>query len=383
MKKNNLQTFVLALCGNLLLLLGGCLGKHTSYGIINSPVMSIDNKYIIALVAESEGLSQQENGGFVKTTYRNSYWLKQFETATGKLVKKKKLLSASESDPLSITCYGSYENTIWLYVNGLTAYDINSLEEVSNEKKITAANGLKNHIFPFDGRLIYPAVENGYIDFIAGNGEKYRLSLADIRISNKALADKQEPGKEKNYIQSLHDDEYGTRCDTLLDKVYMLAKDSTAAALISPANAEVNEVAYPMKLFTAHFNMRKLGNHNSFSYEAIQRLTDHTFLNPCFAKDTDKDQVIHLSNPGGFIIIHQDVLGERSKALVTRIDTNGKTVWESPAGISTKISACSYKNNYCFIVANKDYMFSPHIGKDALCIINTASGKITRPLLSE
>lgn len=383
MKKNNLQTFVLALCGNLLLLLGGCLGKHTSYGIINSPVVSRDNKYLIALVAESEGLSQQENGGFVKTTYHNSYWLKQFETATGKLVKKKKIIAASEANQLSITCYGSYENKIWLYVNGITAYDINSLEETTNEKKITAANGLKNNIFPYGDRLIYPAVENGYIDFIAGSGDQYRLSLADISITNKALLTTNDNGKKKDQTSSLHNDEYGTRCDTLLDKVYMLAKDSSAAARISPANAEVNEVAYPMKLFAAHFNIKKLGSHNSFSYDVIQRLTDHTFLNPCFAKDTDKDRVIQLSNPGGLIIIHQDVPGERSKALVTRIDTNGKIVWESPTGISTKISACIYKNNYCFIVANKDYMFSPHIGKDALCIINTASGKITRPLLSD
>ncbi|MES2847736.1 MAG: hypothetical protein V4685_01665, partial [Bacteroidota bacterium] len=117
-----------------ILFLSSCFPKYNTYGVEGIPVLSDDNKKIICLVAESEATSHQENGGFVKTTYRTSYWLKQYETVTGKLIKKKKLLD--HTDNPDISCYGSYDNKIWLYVNGIEAYDINSLEKLTGEKEI-------------------------------------------------------------------------------------------------------------------------------------------------------------------------------------------------------------------------------------------------------
>lgn len=129
--------------------------------------------------------------------------------------------------------------------------------------------------------------------------------------------------------------------------------------------------------------MRKLGNHNSFDfYNFIQQGTT-TYLNPAFAKDYYSGKAIHLSQPAGYLIIHQDILGSNSKAILTRVDTANKKIWETASGVSTKIAHCIVSGKYCIITANASYMFSPHIGKDALCIVDTETGNITMPPIKD
>ena len=138
-----------------------------------------------------------------------------------------------------------------------------------------------------------------------------------------------------------------------------------------------------MKLFKADFTIKKLGSNNSFNYQNIMKQGSASYLNPCFVKDNYTNTVIHLQQPYGYLLIHQDVLGEKSKAIITRIDTANKKIWETFTNISTKIGSCTVKGNYCIITTNKAYMLSPFIGKDALCIINTANGNLTELLLKE
>ncbi len=366
-----------------ILFFSSCFPKYNTYGIEGIPVLSHDSKQIVCVVAESEATSHQENGGFVKATYSTSYWLKQYETATGKLLKKKKLLGAAEVDNPDISCYGNFDNKIWLYVNGIAAYDINSLEKLTGEKEIAAGNGVKKTLFPYGSRLVNAAVENGYIDFTADNGEQYRLQLKDLKIINKEGLKDNGGNAEKRISRLLHKEDYGVRCDTLNNNMFAFAKDITAAGNCNLGDYNLTEVAYRMKLFRADYTMRRLGNHNSFDFTNIIQQGNTTYLNPCFAADLYSGTAIHLSQPEGYLIIHQDVLGSNSKAMLTRIDTNNTKIWETAAGVSTKISDCIISGKYCAIVTNKDYMFSPHIGKDALCIIDTETGNIIKPVISE
>lgn len=361
----------------------GCLRKFDNYGVVGNMISSADNSSITVVVAENNAMSYQKNGGFVKTTFSVTYWLKQYETASGKLIKKKKVFSPSEANKLSIACYGRYGNNIWMHIDGLVAFDINSLDEVTNEKKIAAANGVSKTIFPLDDRLVTPNLDKGHIDFIADDGEAYRLSLGNLKISKKDQDDNDTDAAEKQLNRLFNDDDYGVRCDTFENKMFVFAKNETAAKESSPDHGDIAETPYRMKLFKTDFSIRKLGIHNSFTIENIQQAVNETYLNPCFAADTYSGHIVHTSDPGGYIVIHQDVLGEKSKALITRIDLNGKKVWEKPTSVSTKIAGCTLQRKYLFLSTNKDYMSSPFIGQDALCIINIENGNIILPALSD
>ncbi len=360
----------------------GCLGKFDNYGVTDAIVSNAGNTSVTVLVAENNGTNYQENGGYVKTTYRVSYWLKQYEIATGKLIKKKKVFLPSEANQKNIACYGRHGNNIWMFIEGLTAFDINTLEEVTNEKKIATANGVSKTIFPLDDRLITPNIEKGIINFITDNGEAYRLSLNDLVISKKREEQDTDPVKKQVNRLSTEDD-YGVRCDTLNNKLFAFAKNEAAANELSPEHSDISETAYRMKLFKAGYSIHQLGMHNSFTYNNMQEATTATYLNPCFAADTYTGNVVHLANPDGYIVIHQDLLGEKSKALITRIDVTGKMIWEKQTGVSTKIKSCVLQGKYLIIATNKDYMLSPFIGKDALCIIDTGNGNIIQPSLND
>lgn len=366
-----------------LFLMSGCLRKFDNYGVVDTIVSNPSNSSVTVVVAENNAMSYQKNGGFIKTTYSTTYWLKQYETATGKLIQKKKVFKPSEANKLSIACYGRFGNNIWMNIDGLVAYDINSLEQVTNEKAIATANGVSKTIFPLDDRLVKPNLEKGYIDFIADNGEAYRLTLNNLKIDKKEVEENDTEAAERKISRMFQDDDYGVRCDTFGNKLFAFAKNETAAKESSPDRGDISETAYRMKLYIADYSIRKLGMHNSFTVENVQQALNATYLNPCFAMDTYNGRIIHLADPGGYIIIQQDVLGEKSKAIVTRIDTSGKVIWEKPTGISTKIGSCTLQGRYLLLSTNKDYMLSPFIGKDALCIVNIQDGNIILPALSD
>jgi len=361
----------------------GCLQKFDNYGVVDTIVCNEDNSTVTVLVAENNATSYQQNGGYIRTTYHTTYWLKQYENATGKLLKKKKIFKPSDADKLSIRCYGRHNNKIWMHINGLTAYDIRTLEEVSNEEGIAAANGVKLTIFPADDRLITPHIKKGCIDFIADNGEAYRLRLQDEKIINRDTYADETEETENKISRFLQDDVYGTRCDTFQQKIFAFAKNEEDAKSCRPGNTDIAERAYRMKLFISGYSLHKLGMHNSFAFENIQEVATETYLNPCFARDTYSGNTIHLSQPDGYLVIQQDVLGEKSKALITRIDCSGKKIWEKSCGVSTKISGCTKEGKYLFLSTNKNYMLSSFIGKDALCIIDTENGNIITPSLKD
>lgn len=384
LKPNFLQPALLIVFSVALIITSaGCLERHNNYGVEGIPVISDDGKYLVAVIAESEAMTYSENGGFRKTTYSTSYWLKKYETATGKLLQKKGLIFSAEKTNSTATCYGSCDNKIWLYINGLQAYDFSNLQEVVNEEKLAAGNGMKKNIFPYGDRLINPSVENGYIDFIADNGDEYRILLKNLKIINKE--DIEQKGRETGRWVSrlLKKDDYGVRCDTFGTAMFALAKDSAAAANCSPVNNSVNEVMYRMRLYKANYSTRQLGNHDSFDYSNITQQGNTTYLNPCFAKDYYSDKAINLLQPAGYLIIHQDVLSSNSKAILTRVDVNNKKIWETATGVSTRIAQCITSGKYCIITANTSYMLSPHVGKDALCIIDTETGTIIQAAIEE
>lgn len=365
-----------------IILLQGCFEKNNTYGIVGMPAVSEDEKYTACIIAESEGISHYENPTYKKTDYSTTYWLKLYETATGKLKEKKKLLDKNAPSP-DVECYGVHSNTVWLYANGIKAFDINTLEEKNNEEKIAKANGMKKTIFPYESRMINAAVENGYIDFTADNGEKYRLTLSDLTIKNKQDI-VEEKSRQVNAYTTLHnEDAYGIRSDTLNNKLYLLAKDDTTAKKSNLFSQELHETAARLKLFTADYTVRKLGVHNSYTIETTNSVGKTDYLNGCFAKNTRNGEVIHLTKPDSYLIIHNDVMGEKSKAVITRTDTNGNKIWETATGLSSKIEHCIAGKKYCFFTTNKNYMFSPHIGKDALCIVDTGNGRVVTAPLNE
>lgn len=315
--------------------LKGCHQTNTNYGVIGMPALSLDGKMVVVLVAENDGVTSQVNGGYRKTEYTTTYWLKQYETRTGKFLKKKKVLKTGRLDNREVTCKGVEGNTIWLDIDRVRAFDIASLEETD---------------------------------------------LKEAWVSGKESGSS---ASKPNYNKLLHKENYGVRCDTQNKQAFILARSKENAMDTRPGFTDLEGSAYPMQFYSVSYSLEKIGLYNRYTYTSLQKLGETHYFDPCLAVDNYLDQVIRLNDPDGYIIIHQVKTGNESKAVFARVDFQGKKLWETTTDLSPRISYCVFRDGMVAITTNKDNMHSPHLGKDALCILDTRSGAFVKPSLDK
>jgi hypothetical protein len=367
---------IIAFVIGFIYLMRGCLSSHNTYGVVGRPAVSEDGKNISVLVAVSEATSYQENGGYRSTTYNTSYWLKQYETATGKLLQKKKIVSNAEKDNLLAECFGGYSDKIWVHTYGLKAYSLANLEEVVNEVKLAAANGFNKNDFPQEVRFIDEAVVEGHIIFTAESGDKYNIDLATQKLTRY----KETPGDKQAAIQEMlrrynqASDFTGIRCDTLNGKMYMLAKDSMDATELQPDNVDAQPVYKKLNLYTSGFTESRYGSHSAFRNSSVALMHSNAYINGMFL--TDKGKIIRPPAQGFLIIMHNDIVGHAARSLLTAVDNKGQTTWQCNTTTSSKINYCMAAKNYCIIIGNKDAISGPHIGSNMICVVDMRDGKM-------
>jgi hypothetical protein len=378
-------SFIILFAAVFSMLLNSCTQTSYTYGIVGTPAISANGQYVTLLVAEIKSITRQVNGGYRSTDYNTDYWLKLYETATGKLIKKKKIITAAEDKNMLPLCYGGYGDKIWLHSNELKAYNISSLEETVNEGKLATGNGFDKNNFPYDSRFLDAFVSDGYINFISPNGDKYRIDLDDLKIRSQKTAVKNPQESINQQLHLLNTDHvtYGVRCDTLNGSMYMLAKDSAAAMGIYPGNSDEERVYKKLHLFTANFSTDNVGNHRFYRYSNMQRMAGASYLNGVFLKDFTSNKIVRLQKPAAYVIMHNDSLSNNARSMLTAIDKSNNTIWQLNTGICTKIANCTVKKNYCIIIGNKHSLIAPHIGSDMLCLVNLETGKMVLPQITE
>ena len=369
----------------LLLMTPGCLTRQNTYGVIGNPAISSDGKIMVVVVAESEATSYQVNGGYRRTSYATSYWLKQYETATGELLKKRKILSAGENENMLLLCYGGFAGKIWLHTFGFTAYDIYSLKETVNEAQLAAQNNFDRFQFPDEQRFIEESVSKGFINFTAQNGEAYHLDLGSLKITAQSALPESESGDVNNQSRWLErlNPSFGVRTDSFQSKMFMLAKDSITARNSYPGNGDDDAIYKKLYLFSANWRLSTSACHKTYVYTNLQQQPGKTYLNAVILKDCITQKTVHLQGPGAFIILHQDEPGGDAKTVVTAVTENNSTVWQVKTGCSTKLANCTVQNNYCILIGNRHAIVSPHTGSDYLCAVNTVNGALVTMSIKE
>ena len=282
---------LIVLLVGFMFLLKGCLTVYNTYGVVGSPAMTADGSKVVILVAECEATSLQENGGFRKTTYNTSYWLKCYDTQSGKLLEKKKILKSAEKQNITPECYGSFGNTVWLNTDGLRAYDMNTLNEVVNEKMIIEKNKFDPGIFPYEDRFINEAISKGFIYFTATTAEKYRLNIQTLEIvslENLPEDAKAEADEDLKYVFR-HEPDIGQRCDIVNGKSYILSTDISSAESVNPNNNNGGTHYKRLFLFSADCTFGRLGNHDTYIYKNLKKISDSAFISGVFLKDSKTD----------------------------------------------------------------------------------------------
>jgi uncharacterized membrane protein YccF (DUF307 family) len=378
MKKNrSIQSILIFFLAISLCILNSCTERHYDYGTLGIPAFSKNGKFVTVLVAETQVTTKQVNAGYRSSDYSSTYWLKLYETATGKLVKKKKLVSDAEKQNIQVSCYGGYGNNIWLHTYGLVAYDLNTLEEVVTEEILAKQNNMEADQFPIDQRMYNELLSDGSIYFTGLNGNKYRIDLSTLTISpEKALPrniiakiNEQQFSKLPNHIN------YGERLVKAGSNMFILAKDSSSALNLNPNNTTNDPVNKTLTLFTAGFTIREIANHSFYDYTQQRKLPGDSYINGYFLKDESTNEVVQLKNPAGYLILHRDSLNNEASMILSAIDWNNNIIWKLNTGLSTKIAHCVVKDTYLILTGNKHYIVGPPVGSDKVGVVDLSTGK--------
>ncbi len=82
-------------------------------------------------------------------------------------------------------------------------------------------------------------------------------------------------------------------------------------------------------------------------------------------------------NPDGFIIFSRDIIGNKGKLLVSRVDINGKQLWQTNAAMSFKVSFALATDSYLIVCGVVDQDKSPSFASaDAIRIFDLKTGNL-------
>ena len=167
--------------------------------------------------------------------------------------------------------------------------------------------------------------------------------------------------------------------DSLGGYGYLLSKDQPTNDQFEPLDgssmgSETDKVTlYKLTLET---NKKSTSHYDRLQVTKTEGCKDR-YLQGAMMVDYTTARAYRLKNPDGFIIFSRDIIGNKGKLLVTRIDVNGKQLWQTNAQMSFKIMFTTATNQYLVICGIIDHDKAPSFSvADALRIIDLKTGAL-------
>ncbi len=134
-----------------------------------------------------------------------------------------------------------------------------------------------------------------------------------------------------------------------------------------------------VKLFrlVLEVNQKSSSRYDHYIVKKVETLGTDKYLQGGLMRDYRTAKVYQTKNPGGFIIFSRDIIGDKGKLLVTRVDMNGKKVWQTDAQMSFKLNWVSATDSYliiCGIIKSDKTPFNAEA--DAVRIFDLKTGNL-------
>lgn len=162
-----------------IMLMRGCLGRYDqrfkfSKGVI---VESNGQDILFTLVEKRKTTSYSRGGAINYTRYNTTIWIQTLDMASGKELKRKKLMNIRKVKNHPIECWGAANQWVWCFINEVRAYDPTTLEEKFNLKILEEKNPSLKGKLPAENQYYEPHIADGYIKITALDGVEYALDL--------------------------------------------------------------------------------------------------------------------------------------------------------------------------------------------------------------
>jgi ASC-1-like (ASCH) protein len=169
--------------------------------------------------------------------------------------------------------------------------------------------------------------------------------------------------------------------DTTAGYGYILKKDEPSDKYFDLSNfSSLGSESDKVKLYRMQLEINKESRSRYDDYNVIKTETLGTdkYLQGGFMRNYRTAKIQQLKNPDGFIIFSRDIIGNKGKLLVTRIDLNGKKLWQTNALMSFDVTFTTATPSHLIICGVFDQEKQPsYANSDALRIIDLKTGAVT------
>jgi hypothetical protein len=171
-----------------------------------------------------------------------------------------------------------------------------------------------------------------------------------------------------------------TMKDTLNGNAFVMSKDAPDDknfSLYGMDNLGSEDDKVKLSKLGITVNPKSNSYYDDYTVTKTETFKDLRFLQGGMMIDYRTGGAFHTSNPNGFIIFSRDIIGNKGKLLVTRIDENGKKIWQTDALMSYKINFTTATPDYLIICGVIDQDKSPSFASgDAVRIIDLKTGSL-------
>lgn len=175
-------------------------------------------------------------------------------------------------------------------------------------------------------------------------------------------------------------DDWATAADTLFGYGYRLAKEEPDDDEFDLDHSDyLGSESDKTKLYrmTISPNPDSHSRYDRLKVTETKSISDERFLQGGMLLDCKTAGILKLTHPDGFIVVNRDVIGDKAKLIVTRMDKEGKKIWQTNALMSYKITFTAATNEYLIVCGIIDEANKPSFATaDAVRIINLKNGEL-------
>lgn len=196
--------FIGGLIAGFLFLLRGCLDKYNERSALPR-ILYFENqsqRIVFTLVKFEKATSYSRDGGMVQKTVSTWYYLQCNDAVTGKKINEKKLLHHSDIKQYPVEILGATDNTAWIFINGLKAYDPFTLEQKADLSILETKNPSLKDRFPDERRFYRFDPATTIITFTAKDGTTWKLDTHTLIAKETDYSD-EEKQTGKSEIETL------------------------------------------------------------------------------------------------------------------------------------------------------------------------------------
>jgi len=213
---------------------------------------------------------------------------------------------------------------------------------------------------------------------------KIRDSIQDVERDAKELFDAQQDLKRDledfSAWSSSDIGDWVIMQDTVEGYGYLMAKEEPDDKNFEFSNfSSIGSESDKVKLYKIKIepNKESHSSYDRFIAVKTEEATSERYLQGAIMQNFKTGRAQQLKNPGGYIIFSRDVIGNKGKLLITRVDLNGKKLWQTDALMSFKLNFTIATDSYLIICGVINTEKAPSFSvSDALRIIDLKTGSI-------